>query len=77
MINDTTAVILAEYRLLNALYFNKDLFNEAVSEEMFSHSQSQTIFNSIKYLNDNGIPLSREALWQAASERDLGIQAIL
>lgn len=73
MISDTTAVVLAEYRLLNALYLNKDLFNEAVSEDMFSHSQSQTIFSSIKYLNDNNIPLNRESLWQAASERDLGI----
>lgn len=73
MINDTNAVVLAEYRLLNALYNNPELFNEAVSEELFTHSQSQTVFEALKYLSEAKVPLNRESLWQAASERDLGM----
>ena len=74
MIEDNNAVLLAEYRLLNACYSNPDfLYENGVTEDIFQHSQSKTIFNSIKSLYESEVPLTRESLWQDASNHDLGI----
>ena len=74
MIEDNNAVLLAEYRLLNACYSNPDfVYENGVTEDIFQHSQSKTIFNSIKSLYESKIPLTRESLWQDASNHDLGI----
>ena len=74
MIEDNNAVLLAEYRLLNACYSNPDfLYENGVTEDIFQHSQSKTIFNSIKSLYESKVPLTRESLWQDASNHDLGI----
>ena len=74
MIEDNNAVLLAEYRLLNACYGNPEfLYENGVTEDIFQHSQSKTIFNSIKSLYESKVPLTRESLWQDASNHDLGI----
>ena len=59
MIEDNNAVLLAEYRLLNACYSNPDfLYENGVTEDIFQHSQSKTIFNSIKSLYESKVPLT-------------------
>ena len=67
MIESTNAVIIAEYRLLNACYLNQDnLDKQGVSEESFVHDQSKTLFNSIFSLKTENIPINENSLFQRA-----------
>ena len=71
MIESTNAVIIAEYRLLNACYLNQDnLDKQGVSEESFVHDQSKTLFNSIFSLKTENIPINENSLFQRASSLD-------
>lgn len=75
MIESNNAVILAEYRLLNACFLdNSNLDKQGVNEDAFIHEQSKTIYNSMLQLRKENIPINMNSLFQRAASLDVGIR---
>ena len=73
-IDASKAVIYAEYRLLHALIANPDLMKAPdVSEDLFLHRTSKSIFEAISALLSTGVTVSEHSLFQATAELDLGV----
>lgn len=68
------AIVVAEYRLLNALVQNKEFRNDSrVHEDLFLHETAKSIFQAIEKLNKNNINISQASLLQASAELDYNI----
>lgn len=75
MIESSNAVLMAEYRLLNACFLdNSNLDKPGVSEDSFIHEQSKTIFNSMMQLRSEKVPINMNSLFQRAASLDVGIR---
>lgn len=73
-LDEQTSVNVAEMRLLNALYINKDNFQEVgVERDLFVHETYKDIFSSIEKLVNNNIPLTPQAVFQDASARNINV----
>ena len=73
-LDEQTSVNVAEMRLLNALYVNKDNFQvTGVEKDLFVHETYKDIFDSIEKLTNNNIPLTTQALFQDASARNINV----
>ena len=74
VLDKQTSINVAEIRLLNALYINKDNFQEVgLEKNLFIHETYKDIFDSIEKLNDNNIPITTQALFQEASARNINV----
>ena len=73
-LNEQTAVNVAEMRLLNAFYVNKDNFQHVgVERDLFIHETYKDIFGSLLKLVENGIPITPQALFQDAAARNINV----
>lgn len=73
-LNEQTAVNIAEMRLLNALYVNKDNFQHVgVERDLFIHETYKDIFDSLAKLVENNIPITPQALFQDAAARNINV----
>lgn len=74
-IKSNNAVVIAEYRLLNACFLNPDnLMHQDVNEDIFFFPQSKSIFNSLVDLKKEGIEINENSLYQRASARDINVR---
>jgi replicative DNA helicase len=70
----TDAVIVAEYRLLNALAHNKAFRNDSrVHEDVFLHETARSLYQAIMMLEKNDINISPASLLQAGNEIDFNV----
>lgn len=64
-------VLMAEYRLLNALIHSKVFLNDSrVHEKMFPHVLAQSFYSAITELHEQGVPITAAALHQKTNELD-------
>lgn len=70
----STAVITAEYRLLNALVKNKDFLNDIrVSENLFTDEVAKSLYEAISNLHTANIEITNASLLQAGTEIDFNV----
>lgn len=75
-LNEQTPIVIAEYRLLNALYLNSEYFLETgVERDLFVHDVCKDIFDAMYYLHTEKIPLTKNAIFQNASGRNINVTA--
>jgi len=73
-VTTSKAVVMAEYRLLNAVILNSAFFTAPdVNEETFIHDVPKSIFRSIKDLNEMKVPITENSLFQKAASIDVNI----
>lgn len=73
-LDEQNPVLIAEYRLLNALYLNPDNFLETgVERDVFVHETCKDVFDAMQKLNNEGIPQSKNAIFQDASARNINV----
>lgn len=73
-LDEQTSVNVAEMRLLNALYVNKDNFQEVgVEKDLFVHETYKDIYDAIEKLTNENIPLTPQALFQDAAARNINV----
>lgn len=73
-LDEQNPVLIAEYRLLNALYLNPQNFLETgVERDVFVHQTCKDTFDAMQKLNTNGIPQSKNAIFQDASARNINV----
>lgn len=71
-------VIIAEYRLLNALIYNKDYLDDSrVRESLFSSQPAKSLYKAICRLHDGGYSITNASLLQEASEIDFNISKLM
>jgi len=64
-------VLMAEYRLLNALIHSKVFLDDSrVHERMFPHALAQSFYTAISELHERSIPITAASLHQKANELD-------
>ncbi len=67
-------VIIAEYRLLNALIHTPEYLNDSrVHEGLFPHEVAKSIFRSICELTLESIPLTEASVFQRGNETDYNV----
>lgn len=70
----STAVITAEYRLLNALVKNKDYLNDIrISEDIFTDEAAKSLYEAISNLHAANIEITKASLLQAGTEIDYNV----
>ena len=73
-LDEQNPVLIAEYRLLNALYLNPQNFLETgVERDVFVHETCKDTFDAMQKLNASGIPQSKNAIFQDASARNINV----
>lgn len=73
-LDEQNPVLIAEYRLLNALYLNPQNFLETgVERDVFVHETCKDTFDAMQKLNAAGIPQSKNAIFQDASARNINV----
>lgn len=73
-ISGQDAVMIAEYRLLNAIMLNKDLINEPdVSKDLLVHDMMKSIYSGIELCIKQNVPLTVNAVFQQSSALDLNV----
>lgn len=73
-LDEQNPVLIAEYRLLNALYLNPQNFLETgVERDVFVHQTCKDTFDAMQKLNASGIPQSKNAIFQDASARNINV----
>lgn len=73
-LDEQTSVNVAELRLLNALYINKDNFQQVgVERDIFLHETYKDIFDSIEKLVNNNITVTAQAVFQEAAARNINV----
>lgn len=73
-IQSSSAVLLAEERLLNYIWLTPELLDsEDYDENLFIHGICRTIAKTIDYMTKNGVPLDPLALYNEASKIDMSI----
>lgn len=73
-ISASKAVIMAEYRLLNAVIGNPVLLESAeTSEDLFVHELSRNVYRGFLRLQAQGLPVTESSLFQAVAEIDLNV----
>ena len=73
-IQTSSAVLLAEERLLNYLWLNPNLLDsDDYDESLFVHDVCKTIAKTIDYMTKNGVPLDALALYNEASKIDMSV----
>lgn len=73
-LDEQNPVLIAEYRLLNALYLNPNNFLETgVERDVFVHETCKDVFDAMQKLNNEGIPQSKNAIFQDASARNINV----
>lgn len=66
-------VVLAEYRLLNAL-LNKDIFNDTrINENLFVDTVAKSVYQGIKALYDSNTPITPASLLQSCGNIDYNV----
>lgn len=74
-IESNNAVVIAEYRLLNACFLNPDnLMQQDINEDIFFYQQSKSIFNSLIELKKENIEITENSLYQRAASKDISIR---
>lgn len=64
-------VLMAEYRLLNAIIHSKVFLDDSrVYEKMFPHALAQSFYNAISELHERGVAITPASLHQKANEID-------
>ena len=67
-------VLMAEYRLLNALIHSKVFLDDSrVHERMFPHVLAQSFYTAITELHEQSIPITAASLHQRANELDYNV----
>lgn len=67
-------VLMAEYRLLNALIHSKVFLDDSrVHERMFPHTLAQSFYTAINELHEQSVPITAAALHQKANELDYNV----
>lgn len=75
-LENSNPVMIAEYRLLNALYLKPDYFLDSnVTPELFANKTTRSIFESMQYLLHEGVPFSKNAIFQRASGLNVNTKA--
>jgi replicative DNA helicase len=70
------AVIIAEYRLLNALAKNSGFLTDSrVHDGLFVHETAKSVYEAIERLNREQLPINKASLFQAANEIDYNVNA--
>lgn len=73
-ISEQDNVVIAEYRLLNALALNPNNLNESgVDENIFVHEVCKSYFKAIKHLQETGVKPTVQAIYQYASGLDVNV----
>jgi replicative DNA helicase len=73
-VTTSKAVVMAEYRLLNALAKNADFFQDPdVSESLFVHEVPKSIYQAIISLTEMAVPITENALFQQAESIDINV----
>lgn len=73
-IDNSQAVVLAEYRLLNAIYLNPTILdNTDYSEDVYIHSTCKAIHRAFSDLYKEKIPVNALSLFNAASNYEMTI----
>lgn len=73
-IQSSSAVLLAEERLLNYIWLKPDLLDsEDYDENLFIHDVCKTIAKTIDYMTKNGVPLDALALYNEAAKIDMSV----
>ena len=73
-VTESTSALISEYRLLNALYLNPDKLDEpGISEELFIHGSSKSIYKALQYLKEQNTPNTELAVFQYASGIDVNV----
>jgi replicative DNA helicase len=68
------SVVIAEYRLLNAIYLNKNALSDSgVSKDLLIHEVCKTIYDVIEQLYQQNIPISENAVYQRASGLNINV----
>lgn len=73
-LDEQNPILIAEYRLLNALYLNPDKFLE-INRDDFVHETCKDVYDAMQKLNDTNIPQSKNAIFQDASARNINVSA--
>lgn len=73
-IESNNAVVVAEYRLLNACFVNPNNLNEQdVNEDIFLHPQCKSILQALVELKKEGIEINENSLYQRVAAKDLNV----
>jgi replicative DNA helicase len=71
---NSTYVVIAEYRLLNALVKKPEFFNNSrVHKELFIHASAKSIYDAILSLKQSGSEITKASLYQKANEIDFNV----
>lgn len=71
-------VVIAEYRLLNDLVYNKEHLDDSrVRESIFSSQPARSLYKAICRLHDDGYPITNASLLQEASEIDFNVSKVM
>lgn len=73
-LDEQNPILIAEYRLLNALYLNPNKFLE-IGRDDFVHETCKDVYDAMQKLNDASIPQSKNAIFQDASARNINVSA--
>ena len=69
-----SSVILAEYRLLNALIKNPDFLEDSrIREDLLIDEVAKSIYEAIVSLNNSNVPVTKTSLLQAGSNIDFNV----
>lgn len=73
-LDETSPVVIAEMRLLNAVFLNpKNLIESGVEKEILVHETAKDMFDAMVELNNEGIPFTRNAIFQRASGKNINV----
>lgn len=73
-IDESQPVVIAEYRLLNAIYLDPNLLDsELYSEDLFVHDMCGSIAKAIDTMTTEGTPLNKNSLFQQTSVFDINV----
>lgn len=74
MLDSQDMVVIAEYRLLNAIFLNPDnLYKSGVDRNLFVHEVCKSLFDSIQHLVADKVPVTEQAVFQYGSGIDINI----
>lgn len=73
-IDNSQAVLLSEYRLLNAVYLDKSILdNTDYNEDLYIHSTCKAISRAISDLAKNNLPINNLSVYTEASKYEMNI----
>lgn len=73
-LDEQNPIIIAEYRLLNALCLNPSKAAE-IDREVFIHETCKDTYDAVEKLVSSNIPVTKNAVFQDASARNLNVTA--